>query len=128
MKLISSSLKESGWHNEKPTLDTTSKIDWFGDRSRSSYWHRLGFIRWHLVYLVRSIMGFVPFGMERATVDDKHKIRKMLEYLGITHPAQQVEFMSALLDKPFNTSKMTRQDFYTLVTKIQNIQENRNKA
>jgi hypothetical protein len=66
--------------------------------------------------------------MERATLDDKHKIRKMLEYLGMTHPAQQVEFMSALLDKPFNTSKMTRQDFYTLVTKIQNIQENRNKA
>jgi Ca2+-binding EF-hand superfamily protein len=73
-------------------------------------------------------MGFVPYDMERATLDDKHKIRKMLEYLGMTHPAQQVEFMSALLDKPFNTSNMTRQDFYTLVTKIQNIQENRNKA
>jgi len=73
-------------------------------------------------------MGFVPYSMERATLDDKHKIRKMLEYLGMTHPSQQVEFMSALLDKPFNTSKMTRQDFYTLVTKIQNIQENRNKA
>ena len=73
-------------------------------------------------------MGFVPYSMERATLDDKHKIRKMLEYLGMTHPAQQVEFMSALLDKPFSTSNMTRQDFYTLVTKIQNIQENRNKA
>jgi hypothetical protein len=73
-------------------------------------------------------MGFVPFGMQYATLDDKHKVRKMLEYLGITHPAHQVEFMSALLDRPFDTTKMSRQDFYTLVTKIQNIQENRNKA
>ena len=73
-------------------------------------------------------MGFVPFGLQYATLDVKHKIRKMLEYLGITHPAHQVEFMSALLDKPFDTTKMSRQDFYTLVTKIQNIQENRNKA
>jgi hypothetical protein len=52
----------------------------------------------------------------------------MLEYLGITHPAHQVEFMSALLDRPFDTTKMSRQDFYTLVSKLQNIQENRNKA
>lgn len=73
-------------------------------------------------------MGYVPFGMERASLDEKHKIRKMLEYIGITHPAHQVEFMSALLDRSFDTTKMTRQDFYTLVTKIQNIQENRNKA
>jgi hypothetical protein len=73
-------------------------------------------------------MGYVPFGMERATLDDKHKIRKMLEYIGITHPAHQVEFMSALLGRTFDTTKMSRQDFYTLVTKLQNIQENRNKA
>jgi hypothetical protein len=73
-------------------------------------------------------MGFVPFSMERASLDEKHKIRKMLEYIGITHPAHQVEFMSALLDKPFDTTKMSRQDFYTLVGKLQNIQENRNKA
>jgi hypothetical protein len=66
--------------------------------------------------------------MERASLDEKHKIRKMLEYLGITHPAHQVEFMSALLGKTFDTTKMSRADFYTLVTKIQNIQENRNKA
>ena len=73
-------------------------------------------------------MGFVPFSMERASLAEKHKIRKMLEYMGITHPAQQMEFMSALLDKPFDTTKMSRQDFYTLVGKLQNIQENRNKA
>ena len=73
-------------------------------------------------------MGYVPFGMERASLDEKHKIRKMLEYIGITHPAHQVEFMSALLDRPFDTTKMSRADFYTLVTKIQNIQEKRDKA
>jgi hypothetical protein len=73
-------------------------------------------------------MGYVPFGMERASLDDKHKIRKMLEYLGVTHPAHQVEFMSALLDKPFDTTKMSRQDFMTLRTKIKNIQTEKDKA
>jgi hypothetical protein len=73
-------------------------------------------------------MGFVPFGMEYATLDDKHKIRKMLEYLGITHPAQQMEFMSALLGKPFDTTKMSKQDFITLRSKIKNIQQTKDKA
>jgi hypothetical protein len=73
-------------------------------------------------------MGYVPFGMERATLDDKHKIRKMLEYIGITHPAHQVEFMSALLGRTFDTTKMSRQDFYTLCSKIQNIQHTKDKA
>ena len=73
-------------------------------------------------------MGFVPFGMEYATLDDKHKIRKMLEYLGITHPAQQMEFMSALLGKSFDTTKMSKQDFITLRSKIKNIQQTKDKA
>jgi hypothetical protein len=73
-------------------------------------------------------MGFVPYGMEYATLDDKHKIRKMLEYLGITHPVQQMEFMSALLGKPFDTTKMSRQDFITLRSKIKNIQQTKDKA
>lgn len=73
-------------------------------------------------------MSYVPNSTRPATLNDKHKIRKMLEYIGITHPAHQVEFMSALLDKPFDTSKMTRDDFYSLVFKIKNIQESRNKA
>ena len=73
-------------------------------------------------------MGFVPFGMERATLDDKHKIRKMLEYLGITHPAQQVEFLSALLDKPFDTTKLSKQEAITLRSKIKNIQTTKDKA
>jgi len=73
-------------------------------------------------------MGFVPFGMERASLDQKHKIRKMLEYLGITHPAHQIEFMSALLGKTFDTSKMSKQDFITLRSKIQNIQQTKDKA
>jgi len=68
-------------------------------------------------------MGFVPFGMERATLDDKHKIRKMLEYLGITHPAQQVEFLSALLGKPFDTRKLSKQEAIDLKRKIKNLQE-----
>jgi hypothetical protein len=73
-------------------------------------------------------MGFVPFGMERATLDDKHKIRKMLEYLGITHPAQQVEFLSALLGKPFDTTKLSKQEAITLRSKIKNIQTTKDKA
>jgi len=73
-------------------------------------------------------MGFVPFGMERATLDDKHKIRKMLEYLGITHPAQQVEFLSALLGKPFDTTKLNKQEAIDLRRKIKNIQIEKDKA
>jgi len=73
-------------------------------------------------------MGFVPFGMERATLDDKHKIRKMLEYLGVKHPAHQIEFMSALLGKPFDSSKMSRLDFMTLRSKIMQIQNEKDKA
>jgi hypothetical protein len=73
-------------------------------------------------------MGFVPYSMERATLDDKHKIRKMLEYLGITHPAQQVEFLSALLGRPFDTTKLTRQEAITLRSKIKNIQTEKDKA
>jgi hypothetical protein len=72
-------------------------------------------------------MSYVPNSTKQATLNEKHKIRKMLEYIGITHPAHQVEFMSALLDKPFDTTKMTRDDFYSLVFKIQNLQESRNK-
>jgi hypothetical protein len=73
-------------------------------------------------------MGFVPYGMEYATLDDKHKIRKMLEYLGITHPAQQMEFLSALLGKPFDTTKLSRQEAITLRSKIKNIQTEKDKA
>jgi hypothetical protein len=73
-------------------------------------------------------MSYVPNATKPATLEEKHKIRKMLEYIGVTHPAHQVEFMSALLDKTFDTSKMTRDDFYSLVYKIQYIQQNRNKA
>jgi hypothetical protein len=73
-------------------------------------------------------MGFVPFGMERATLDDKHKIRKMLEYLGITDPEQQKEFMSALLGKPFDSTKLSRQEAITLKAKIKNVQNEKDKA
>jgi hypothetical protein len=73
-------------------------------------------------------MGFVPFSMERATLDDKHKIRKMLEYLGIKHPAHQVEFLSALLGKPFDTSKLSKQEAIDLRRKIKNIQLEKDKA
>jgi hypothetical protein len=66
--------------------------------------------------------------MERATLDDKHKIRKMLEYLGITHPAHQMEFLSALLGKPFDTTKLSRQEAITLRSKIKNIQIEKDKA
>jgi hypothetical protein len=66
--------------------------------------------------------------MKRATLDDKHKIRKMLEYLGITHPAHQMEFLSALLGKPFDTTKLSRQEAITLRSKIKNIQTEKDKA
>jgi hypothetical protein len=66
--------------------------------------------------------------MERATLDDKHKIRKMLEYLGITHPAHQVEFLSALLGKPFDTTKLNKQEAIDIRRKIKNIQNEKDKA
>jgi hypothetical protein len=73
-------------------------------------------------------MGFVPYSMEYATLDDKHKIRKMLEYLGITHPVHQVEFLSALLGKPFDTTKLNRQEAIDLRRQIKNIQNEKDKA
>lgn len=73
-------------------------------------------------------MTYIPNVTKPATVEEKHKIRKMLEFIGVTHPAQQVEFMSALLNKKFDTRNMTRDDFYSLVYKIQHIQESRNKG
>jgi hypothetical protein len=73
-------------------------------------------------------MGYVPFGMIKATLREKHAIRKMLEHLGITHPTRQIAFMSALLDKPFDSSKMSRQDFLTLHSKITNIQNTKDNG
>jgi hypothetical protein len=73
-------------------------------------------------------MGFVPYGMEYASLDEKHKIRKMLEFLGIKHPAQQVEFLSALLGKPFDTTQLSKQEAITLRSKIKNIQTAKDKA
>jgi hypothetical protein len=52
----------------------------------------------------------------------------MLVYLGITHPAHQVEFLSALLGKPFDTSKLSKQEAIDLRRKIKNIQLEKDKA
>ena len=68
-------------------------------------------------------MGFVPYGMEYATLDDKNKIRKMLVFMGMSHPAQQIEFLSALLGEPFDTTKLSKQDAINLKRKIKTIQE-----
>ena len=68
-------------------------------------------------------MGFVPYEIEYATLDDKNKIRKMLIFMGMSHPAQQIEFLSALLGKPFDTTKLSKRDAINLKRKIKTIQE-----
>ena len=68
-------------------------------------------------------MSFVPYSKEFATIEDKHKIRKMLEYSGITHPAAQITFMSELLGKPFDMTKLSKQDAIDIKRKIKNLQE-----
>jgi hypothetical protein len=73
-------------------------------------------------------MGFVPFGAERATLNEKHQLRKMLVHLGITHPAYQVEFMSALLAKPFDSKKLSRQDVMDLKRSIMKIQREKDQG
>lgn len=73
-------------------------------------------------------MSFVPYSKDLATLEQKHKIRKMLEYIGITDHKKQVQFMSGLLDKPFFSSKMSYQDFLTLRSKIISIQQTEKKT
>ena len=72
-------------------------------------------------------MSFVPYSKEYATLEDKHKIRKMLEYSGITHPAAQIEFLSDLLGKPFDTTKLSKQEAIDIKRKIKNLQEKETK-
>ena len=68
-------------------------------------------------------MSFVPYSKEFATIEDKHKIRKMLEYSGIKHPAEQITFLSGLIGKPFDTTKLSKQDAIDIKRKIKNLQE-----
>ena len=67
-------------------------------------------------------MSFVPYSKEFATIDDKHKIRKMLEYSGIKHPAEQIIYLSDLLGKPFDTTKLSKQEAIDIKRKIKNLQ------
>ena len=73
-------------------------------------------------------MSFVPYSAEYATVTEKHQVRKMLEHLGITHPAFQVEFMTALLGKPFDSKKLSRQDVIDLKRSISKIQREKDQG
>jgi hypothetical protein len=73
-------------------------------------------------------MSFVPFSAEYASVTEKHQVRKMLEHLGITHPAHQVEFMAALLGKPFDSKKLSRQDVMDLKRSISKIQREKDQG
>jgi hypothetical protein len=73
-------------------------------------------------------MGFVPFSAEYARLDEKHQVRKMLAYLGITHPAAQVEFMAAILGKPFDSKKLTKQDVIDLKRSIAKIQREKDQG
>jgi hypothetical protein len=68
-------------------------------------------------------MSFVPYSKEFASLEDKHKIRKMLEYSGITHPAEQIIFLSHLLGKRFDTTKLSKQEAIDIKRKIKNLQE-----
>jgi hypothetical protein len=73
-------------------------------------------------------MSFIPFAAEKARLDEKHELRRMLEKLGVTHPAFQVEFMSALLGKPFDTEKLSRQDVMDLKRSIMKIQREKDQG
>ena len=73
-------------------------------------------------------MSFVPFSAEYASVTEKHQVRKMLEHLGITHPAYQKEFMAALLAKPFDSQKLTKQDVMDLKRSISKIQREKDQG
>lgn len=73
-------------------------------------------------------MSFVPFSAERALLSEKHQLRKMLEHLGITHPAYQKEFMAALLGKPFDSQKLSRQDVMDLKRSIMKIQREKDQG
>jgi hypothetical protein len=73
-------------------------------------------------------MSFVPYSKDKATLEDKHKIRKMLEYSGIKHPAEQILFLSDLLGKPFDTTKLSKQDAIDIKRKIMHIQQTKDKA
>ena len=68
-------------------------------------------------------MSFVPYSKEYATLEDKHKIRKMLAYSGITHSAAQIEFLSDLLGKPFDTTQLSKQEAIDIKRKIKTLQE-----
>ena len=73
-------------------------------------------------------MSFVPYSKEFATIEDKHKIRKMLEYSGIKHPSERVIFLSKLQGKPFDTTKLSKQEAIDIKRKIKNLQEAKDKG
>jgi hypothetical protein len=73
-------------------------------------------------------MSFVPFSKEYARVDEKQQLRRMLVHLGVTHPAHQMEFMSALLGKPFDSKKLSRQDVIDLKRSIMKIQREKDQG
>jgi hypothetical protein len=68
-------------------------------------------------------MSFVPYSKEFATIEDKQKIRKMLEYSGIKQQAEQITFLSELVGKPFDTTKLSKQEAIDIKRKIKNLQE-----
>jgi hypothetical protein len=109
--------------DEKFTLDTTRKNDRNVSTSNRHDRHYVGSVRGNLVRVRRSVMSFVPYSKEFATLEDKHKIRKMLEYSGINHPAQQIVFLTDLLGKPFDTTKLSKQEAIDIKRKIKNLQE-----
>lgn len=67
-------------------------------------------------------MSFVPYSKEFATLEDKHKIRKMLEYMCVHSAGDQIELLSQLLGKPFDTTKLSKQEAIDIKRKIKNLQ------
>lgn len=66
-------------------------------------------------------MGYRPFGLQRATIDEKQNIARKLRSLGITDPVEQFTFMEALLDKDLDRHNISRQDCISLNYKLKNI-------
>jgi hypothetical protein len=68
-------------------------------------------------------MSFVPYSKEFATLQDKHQIRNMMEYSGITERSEQILFMSHLLGRPFDTTKLSKQEAIDIKRRLKHLQQ-----
>jgi hypothetical protein len=73
-------------------------------------------------------MGYVPLGLQLAMKNQKYAIYRLLLEIGITRTDAQIEFMSKLLNKELNVSKMSKQDAMSLLMKLNQIKAEKDKS